>query len=225
MAEGNSIRDEKRAERAKFGSMTKKQKLDYIKSYYLVPGIVITCVAVMVIWFLLETVILYKETACCGCLLNVKIMDETEEKLTTVMADYLGIDLNEEKVAISRDNYVDYVNNESTYVDGYATQSTLYTQIAAGEYHYMIIDITALESMGPSGYFATLDEILPQSYMEKLGDRIVYEPDVNDPNKLVPTAISLKDSAFECDEAYLTIAVVTDPEMAAKIVDYIVYDM
>ena len=159
MAEG-TLKDEKRRERAKFSSMNKEQKISYIKTYYLGPIVVAIAVLMFVIWFILETVVFHKEVLLSGCTVNVKISDETKSYLTDELLEYLGGDSKKQVVNLNADNYVDYSKDDSAPygegMNGYMDQTMLFTQIAAGDFAYMILDESALLNIGESEYFGAL---------------------------------------------------------------------
>lgn len=217
MAEGNSVNDEKKAQRQKFKTMTRQQKLSYIRTYYLAPGIVVFLVLVFALWFFLETVVLHKDVLVAGCTINVKITDETYDKLTDGLLSYLGGDSAKEVANLSKDNYVDYDSDEV--MEGYMDQTMLFTQIAAGEFSYMVVDESALCSIYESGYLADLNKVLGKDYIDSIPYDL-YKIQYEDGDEVV--GIYLKDTSFACD-SYLVIANFVDPELAKKLIDYIVY--
>lgn len=218
MAEGNSVKDEKRAQRAKFKSMSRGQKINYLRTYYLAPAIIVMLLFIFVLWFLLETFVFHKDVLIAGCTINVRISDETYDELTEDLLGYLGGNPAKEVVNLSKDNYVDYDSDEP--MEGYMDQTMLFTQIAAGEFSYMIIDKSALDNIYDSGYLADLGDLFGDDYLEsKSLDLYVASIDNGDE---CPVGIYLEDTQFKCD-AYLVFAAFVDKEMAEKILEYIIY--
>lgn len=214
MDDTSSVYDEIKQQKSKFSSMTKQQKIEYIKAYYMIPGIVALCVIAFALWFILSTTVFRKNVVCNGCTINVDITDESYDRLTLKMAEYLGVDGKKNVVYFSKNNYVNF--GDST--DGFMDQTTLFTQVAAGEFNYMIVDKTGLDAFSETGYFADLRMVLGEDLLSQLGDNIIYMPGEGGQ---IPVAIHLKDTAFKCD-AYLAISVVTPADLADKIVKYIV---
>lgn len=216
MAEG-SLRDEKRRERAKFASMTMEQKLNYIKTYYLAPIIIVILAFILIVWGILEIFVLNKVVIMDGCTINVRLTDETKEYLTDGFLEYLNGDTKKEVVHLNSDNYVDYSEDEDApfgqSMGGYTDQTMLFTQIAAGEFSYMIIDESALINIGDSGYFAYLEDVLDSDILDKC--QIYYD----DSERAI--GINLKDTSINVD-AYLVIAEFVPPDKAKAIIEYIV---
>jgi len=221
MAEGNSVYDEIKNERKKFWSMSKEQKLKYFRSYYLGPTIVVTLVILFALWFFLETVVFHKDVLMAGCTINVKITDESYTKLTDGMLEYLGGDPSKFIANLSRDNYVDYTEDDEQdqHMNGYMDQTMLFTQIAAGEYSYMILDEAAMENIYESGYIADLTNVLSETFIEENNLQLYYADSTEESD--APIGIYLADTNFKC-EAYLCIAIFVEDEMAEKLVDYII---
>lgn len=215
MAEG-TLRDEKRRERSKFSSMNKEQKISYIKTYYLGPIVVAIAVLMFIIWFVLETVVFHKEVLLSGCTVNVRISDETKSYLTDGLLEYLGGDSKKQIVNLNSDNYVDYSKDDSAPygegMNGYMDQTMLFTQIAAGDFAYMILDESALLNIGESEYFGALDDVLNEDIIEE------YELYYDVSGRAV--GINLKDTVINVD-AYLVFATFTDSELAESLVRYI----
>ncbi len=215
MAEG-TLRDEKRRERAKFSSMTKQQKLNYIKTYYLAPIVIVFVLIIFFIWFILETTVLHKEVIMSGCTVNVRISDETKIYLTDGLLAALNGNSKKEVVNLSSDNYVDYGKDEDApygeNMNGYMDQTLLFTQIAAGEFSYMILDESALDNIGESGYIGVLDDTIDQSV---LGEYDIYYDESGH-----AIGINLLNTQLKID-AYLVIAQFVSNDTARFLIDYI----
>ena len=203
-----TLKEEKKAERAKFKTLTFSQKLHYIWDYYKFVGLGIVIIALVVFF----TVRAYQrndyDNVCMVAVFDATISDsyEKNDALTTGFTKYLGIDGTKTRV------YFDYSNSFKTAEvtgdgDAIATLNKIYTMASTGYVDAFLADrdyITYL-STDREPLLYDLTELLTSEELEKIKDYIVYYSYKD--GSQIPVAVDIS----ECDVIKNTDLSLSDP--------------
>lgn len=215
------IADNIRDELNKISGMDKDKKKDYFKTYYLKPTIIIFVCLLMLVWFIKDTVFQPKGV-CMGCAYGVEISDEQKEQLTSGYLQYYGYNTKKYRAFLSTDNMFEGTAQQ---MDANSHEMALFAQIAAGEIHYLILDKYNLDRMANGGIYASLRQVLPNDYLNRLDGKIITLKD-SETGEEYEAAIDLSKTGFLGDdsfEGYLVFAVAPpEDDFAASFLDYVI---
>ena len=145
--------------------MTWKERIQHILYYYGKYMII----AVFLIYMLTDILIdAYKEkpeVLLAGTAVNVHVSVEMEKTLTEDIFSVVGgTDAEKQKVTLSP-NKIDYTDVHMT--------SALQTKLLAGDYHYVLMDQTALDMLISMQALPNLYQVLPKEKWEPWNDRFI----------------------------------------------------
>lgn len=173
----------------KVSSMDKHKRLEYFKTYYLTGTIIAVVAIVLLVWLIKDTVF-QKKMVCAGCVYGIELSDEQKYALTDGFLEYYDYNPKNYFAAVATDNMFE---DTAQQMDANSHEMALYSQIAADQIYYLIVDEKTLNKMATGGIIASVDEVLPKEQYEILKD-YVYLCDDGEGNTY-ETAISL--SAFD----------------------------
>lgn len=142
-------------------SLSRKQKLEYFKDYYLKKVLVIL-VAVVFVGSLLNSMVFHRSTCVLGLALLNESQIEEPEALSEALTEYL--DITEKN---------DYVSVESFNLEEAQMQMAYMAKAAAGGLDAVICPRDYFEEGAERGMFADLREILPEETYTELSDRML----------------------------------------------------
>lgn len=145
--------------------MTWKERIQHILYYYGKYMII----AVFLIYMLTDILIdAYKEkpeVLLAGTAVNVHVSVEMEKTLTEDIFSVVGgTDAEKQEVTLSP-NKIDYTDVHMT--------SALQTKLLAGDYHYVLMDQTALDMLISMQALPNLYQVLPKEKWEPWNDRFI----------------------------------------------------
>ena len=145
--------------------MTWKERIQHILYYYGKYMII----AVFLIYMLTDILIdAYKEkpeVLLAGTAVNVHVSVEMEKMLTEDIFSVVGgTDAEKQEVTLSP-NKIDYTDVHMT--------SALQTKLLAGDYHYVLMDQTALDMLISMQALPNLYQVLPKEKWEPWNDRFI----------------------------------------------------
>lgn len=181
-----------RNEAEKFRQMNSKEKWEYFKSYYLVQTIVGFILLVLAALFIHDMKLSNREVLASGCFVNVEIDGDGFLFLTDEYLDFCGKSAKEAISLLSIDNTLDFMPENP--LDKNSYEMALTTQMAAGEFQYMVLDEAAWEHLKQTDTYADLTQILTPSQQEKYAQRMVYQQ--GEGQTEIATALTLSETEF-----------------------------
>ena len=135
----HTIKGRIEAEKKTFKNLTPKEKMQFIKDYYLLKIILGALVAIFAFWFIYDAFIAKKEMLYSGGLLLCVVEDEGREYLTDGLLDKMATKKRKQQVNLSEDLTMSLVEGQEPKPDPSQDQ-LLYPMIVAGYYDYFFID-------------------------------------------------------------------------------------
>ncbi|SDJ40633.1 Uncharacterized membrane protein YesL [Lachnospiraceae bacterium G41] len=135
----HTIKGKIEAEKQTFKSLSTKEKITFIKDYYLLKIILGALAGFFVLWFLYDAFIAKKEIIYSGGLLLCTVNDEGREYLTDDLFDKIATKKRKQQVNLSEDLSMTFVEGQEVKPDPSQDQY-LFPSIVAGYYDYFFID-------------------------------------------------------------------------------------
>ena len=203
----------------KISQMSKDQKWDYFKTYYLAKTIIVMVSLVLFIWFIKDT-FFQKKIVNAGCVYGVEISEDEKEALTDGYIKYYNYNNKKYCAYISTDNMFEGTTQQ---MDANTHEMALFAQIAAGEIYYLILDKENFDRMSNGEIYASLDDLFVDGLPEEISG---CEVKLLDPEsgKLYNAAIDLRKAGVFRDgrEGYLVFTVgVKDKDYPNKFLTYL----
>lgn len=174
-------------EKEKLSEMTKAEKIDYFKEYYLKTCIVAFICLILLIWFGVEMVLSFRHVIVTGGVIGAQINEEGQDFLQDDYMEYLG-----RSKAFYKVNFASYIildeNDPSTIM-------ALEAELATNSYNYLISTEEGLQFVAETECLADLDEVLDNKLKEQVSDRIVYRK-IGESGEEKAAAIDITDTAF-----------------------------
>lgn len=155
MSEENSLKEKIKNEIEKIAAMDGKQKLSYFKTYYLIPTIIVVFLLACLVSFLFDAVFARKQILYSGGICSCTVSEEGKRILTEDFWDELN-GTKRQEVVLSDDLILSY-----TEADAYNNQSTdaaLFTFLATGEFHYLLMDTQIVRHIVEMNAFVDISE-------------------------------------------------------------------
>lgn len=135
----HTIKGKFEAEKQTFKSLTFKEKMTFIKDYYLLKIILGVFVGIFALWFIYDAFLDKKEMLYSGGLLYCAVTDEGREHLTDDLLDKMATKKRKQQVNLSEDLTMTLVEGQELITDPSQDQ-LLFPMIMAGYYDYFFID-------------------------------------------------------------------------------------
>lgn len=198
MPDGKTFRENIEDEKRKLASMNFKQRLDYLKTYYLTGGLIVLGVIVVIVWILIESSFSKRDVMAAGLFINVEANATCYDFLTEGYVDYKDISTWKAKVDLAVGDYIDFDPQERR-MDSYESQKVLYAQISTGFFTYIIMDESALDGLRYLDIYMDPSELFTSENVSILEEAVVYrEMPVEDSEtgEMLPVAIDLTKLGF-----------------------------
>ncbi len=141
--------------------LSRKQKFQYFKDYYLKKLILILLIVIVAVYVLYTTVFRRSD-----CVLSISVLNsaqlENSEELAVDLRDYLAIE-----------NKNDYISTEHFDLDDYQMNMVFVARVAAGACDMIICTYGEFEDLASRGMFAELSDQLPEELMTALSGQIL----------------------------------------------------
>lgn len=226
MQDGLSWRESIELEKKKIEEMSSKEKLSYFKTYYLKKVVVSIFMLVLLIWFIVDMVNSNKEILIAGCMVNVEVGSAGYYYMTDDYLEYADVNSKKNIAYLAVGNRLNFLDGQD--MDNYSYEMALIAQLAAGDFHYMILDKSALERFQSLDVYVDMEEVLTKEQLEEYKDAIVYLESEEKGSEKEAAAIELTDTQLvkkyeiEPKEAYLVLVDVNfNKEKCAQFVNYI----
>ena len=163
------------AEKQTFKSLTFKEKLQFIKDYYLLKAIIGICVAIFVCWFFYDAFLSNKEILYSGGLLYCTVTEEGTEYMTTGFFDKVATNKRKQEVKIDDSLTMNFVDNPNRELKPDPVQDqNLFPYMVAGYYDYFMIDAKFIDHYMELEDFKDISEFADK-YEISEEDRFVSE--------------------------------------------------
>lgn len=231
MPDGKTFKENMQGEKQKLSGMDTKQKLSYLKTYYLPWAIGILVLLVVAVWMGISIILSKRDVEAAGIFINVLANKECYYFLKEGYAEYKDLNSWKSRVDLATEDYIDF-NPELQMMDSYQNQMVLYAQISTGDVMYLIIDRSGLDGLRSMDVYMDPQLYFTEETRPLLEDALVYA-DMPDPEgaegetKNLPVALDLHKLGFaqasdmNVDEAYLVfVGVKTEPEKMTEFLTY-----
>ncbi len=172
MPDGKTLKENLMEEKQKLAGMDNRQRLSYLKTYYLPTGLVLLAVLVAIVWIAVESTLSRRETEASGVFINVEADNDCYEFLTSDYVEYRGLNSWKSKVELSTGDYIDFAPAEQL-MDSYQSQMALHAQISTGFFSYMILDRNALEGLRYLDIYMDPQKLFTENTRELLEEAVV----------------------------------------------------
>ena len=135
----HTVKGKIEAEKQTFKSLSFKEKVGFIRDYYLLKIVLGALVGFFALWFVYDAFIAQKETLYSGGLLLCAVTDEGREYLTDNFFDKIATKKRKQQVNLSEDLTMTLVEGQEVKPDPSQDQN-LFAYIVAGYYDYFFID-------------------------------------------------------------------------------------
>lgn len=188
----------------KISQMTKEQKWEYFKAYYLVKLVALVVGLALFVWFIADT-FFQKTPVNSGCVFGVEISDEERYALTEGYLDYYNYNHKKYCAYISTDNMFEGTAQQ---MDANTHEMALLAQVTAGEIFYFILDNENLEMLSSGGIYSSIDELFPKGLPKRFENCTIEMTDPESGDKYA-AAIDLKKAGILSDgrEGYLVFTI------------------
>ena len=187
MIHGLSFKEYVEEEKQKLGEMSKEEKIDYFKEYYLKMVIFAVIVLILLIWLLIDVGLGFRGNVVTGGVVNTKLSEEGSLFLSDEYMTYLNASKLTKKVNLAPDIFIDDDDPQS--------YTIFQAELATNTYNYLITDEKGLAFATQLEVVANLDEVLESDLSQKLSDKIVYRKS-GDNGTEIAAAIEITDTAF-----------------------------
>lgn len=198
MPDGKTFRENIADEKNKLASMNFKQRIDYLKTYYLTGGLIVLGIVVAIVWILVESSLSKREVMAAGLFINVEADVECYDFLTDGYVEYKDLNTWKSKVELSVGDYIDFAPQEQK-MDSYQSQMALHAQVSTGFYSYIILENTALDGLRYLDVYMDPSELFTSETEPILKDAVVFREmpvGENGETQLCPVAIDLTKIGF-----------------------------
>ncbi len=187
MIHGLTFKEYVEEEKQKLGEMSKEEKIDYFKEYYLKMVIFAVIVLILLIWLLIDVGLGFRGNVVTGGVVNTKLSEEGSLFLSDEYMTYLNASKLTKKVNLAPDIFIDDDDPQS--------YTIFQAELATNTYNYLITDEKGLAFATQLEVVANLDEVLESDLSQKLSDKIVYRKS-GDNGTEIAAAIEITDTAF-----------------------------
>ncbi|MBE5879658.1 MAG: hypothetical protein E7288_06750 [Lachnospiraceae bacterium] len=172
MPDGKTFKENIAEEKQKLSGMNLKQKISYLKTYYLTAALIILAVIIAGVWIFIESTLSRRNIEAAGVFINVEADNACYTFLTSGYEEYKDMNLWKSKVTLSTGDYIDF-SPELQMMDSYQSQMALHAQISTGFFTYMIVDRNALEGLRYLDVYLDPNLIFTERSKEVFQDAVV----------------------------------------------------
>lgn len=155
MSEENCFKEKFKKEIEKISAMDGKQKFSYFKTYYLIPTMIIVFLLVCLVSFLYDAVFARKQILYSGGICSCTVSEEGKRILTEDFWRELN-GTKRQEVVLSEDLILSYAEEDA--YNNQSTDAVLYTFLATGEFHYLLMDEKVVRHIVEMDAFVDISE-------------------------------------------------------------------
>ena len=155
MSEENCFKEKLKKEIQKISAMDGKQKFSYFKTYYLIPTMIIVFLLVCLVSFLYDAVFARKQILYSGGICSCTVSEEGKRILTEDFWRELN-GTKRQEVVLSEDLILSYAEEDA--YNNQSTDAVLYTFLATGEFHYLLMDEKVVRHIVEMDAFVDISE-------------------------------------------------------------------
>lgn len=190
MIHGLTFKEYIEEEKLKFSEMTKDEKVEYFKDYYLKPCIVGVVVFALLVWLILDLTLNMKNSVVTGGVVNLELSEEGSEYLGDKYLEYLELSSRKNRADLAPDIFLDREEPQ--------TFTLFQAELATNTYNYLITDEKGLDFVADIECLADLDKTLDPDLSQKLTDKKIYRKS-GESDTEIAAAIDITDTAFTKD--------------------------
>lgn len=184
-------RREERDARAKWSSLSKKEKITYFKDYYLKFVIIITALAGMLIWFIVTMLSPKKEMRLNITMVNSSMSQQALADFEAAVSDILEINPEKEEIFID-DSFHISTDGEIISQTDMASQEKLTVFASVGDLDILISDRATFERYSKMGIYYNLADALPSDLYNRLSENLVLSQVPDEDTEPFPYGIRLE---------------------------------
>ena len=155
MSEENCFKEKFKKEIQKISAMDGKQKFSYFKTYYLIPTMIIVFLLVCLVSVLYDAVFARKQILYSGGICSCTVSEEGKRILTEDFWRELN-GTKRQEVVLSEDLILSYAEEDA--YNNQSTDAVLYTFLATGEFHYLLMDEKVVRHIVEMDAFVDISE-------------------------------------------------------------------
>ena len=190
MIHGLTFKEYVEEEKTKLSEMTKAEKIDYFKEYYLKLTIVLFIVLVLIVWFVIDIARNMKNDVVTGGVVNTVLSTEGRTYLSDDYLNYLQLSSRKNRANLAPDIFLDG--------DDPQAYTIFQAEIATNSYNYIISDEKGLDFVAKNECAADMNEVLPGDLKSEFKDKMIYRKS-GESDTEIAAAIDITDTAFVKD--------------------------
>ena len=187
MIHGLTMKEFVEEEKTKLGEMTKEEKKEYFKDYYLKNVIIAGIILVLLIWLMVDIGLNMRHSVVTGGVVNLELSNEGSSFLKEDYMKYLKLGSMTNKVDLAPDIFLDKEEPQS--------YTLFQAELATNTYNYLITDETGLGFVAGIECLADLDKTLEGDLSQMVSDKKVYRK-LGESETEIAAAIDITDTAF-----------------------------
>ena len=187
MIHGLTMKEFVEEEKTKLGEMTKEEKKEYFKDYYLKNVIIAGIILVLLIWLMVDIGLNMRHSVVTGGVVNLELSNEGSSFLKEDYMKYLKLGSMTNKVDLAPDIFLDKEEPQS--------YTLFQAELATNTYNYLITDETGLGFVTGIECLADLDKTLEGELSQMVSDKKVYRK-LGESETEIAAAIDITDTAF-----------------------------
>ena len=187
MIHGLTMKEFVEEEKTKLAEMTKEEKKEYFKDYYLKNVIIAGIILVLLIWLMIDIGLNMRHSVVTGGVVNLELSNEGSAFLKEDYMKYLKLGSMTNKVDLAPDIFLDKEEPQS--------YTLFQAELATNTYNYLITDETGLGFVAGIECLADLDKTLEGELSQMVSDKKVYRK-LGESETEIAAAIDITDTAF-----------------------------
>lgn len=187
MIHGLTMKEFVEEEKTKLAEMTKEEKKEYFKDYYLKNVIIAGIILVLLIWLMIDIGLNMRHSVVTGGVVNLELSNEGSSFLKEDYMKYLKLGSMTNKVDLAPDIFLDKEEPQS--------YTLFQAELATNTYNYLITDETGLGFVAGIECLADLDKTLEGELSQMVSDKKVYRK-LGESETEIAAAIDITDTAF-----------------------------
>ena len=187
MIHGLTMKEFVEEEKTKLAEMTKEEKKEYFKDYYLKNVIIAGIILVLLIWLMIDIGLNMRHSVVTGGVVNLELSNEGSSFLKEDYMKYLKLGSLTNKVDLAPDIFLDKEEPQS--------YTLFQAELATNTYNYLITDETGLGFVAGIECLADLDKTLEGELSQMVSDKKVYRK-LGESETEIAAAIDITDTAF-----------------------------
>ncbi|MCR5215216.1 MAG: hypothetical protein K6E10_12445 [Eubacterium sp.] len=187
MIPGLTFKENVEEEKTKISEMTKEEKKQYFKDYYLKKCIVALVALILLIWFIVDISGNFKHRLYTGGFVNSELSEEGQAYLNEEYMESLEISGMTNRVDLAPAIFLDKEDAQ--------TFTVFQAELAVNSYNFIVTDKMGLDFILAKECAADLDQVLDEELKNKVGDKLVFGK-LGESNTEIKAAIDISDTAF-----------------------------